>query len=356
AHQWLLVEEFKKLNTQLIFLQNPFGDTPQGKLLTQMQGMIAEYERTQILERTRRGRLEKAQRGEFIPWAFSCYGYRYLPKQHGGPPQVMIELEEAEVVRGIYRALVEEQLSCRQITKRLNESKTPTPSGKNQVWQANVVRNILTNRVFMGVARYNYRQQTIPKYRKVDEQQLRNLKTVRCYRPETEWVISEAPAIITSEEDVTVTVSYTVSGQPPKQESIKLTVQKPTKFSFVSVDQDVAESCSSTEAGRRKVITWQLVDHLNPANPISLALPTWDDMIVGNTNTCGLTLNGTPPTDPGAITGAGGQWTHKYHFCSTVCVGGTCQTTGNQRYKTNGFTLTDLPFTFSCNSITVDGH
>jgi site-specific DNA recombinase len=55
AHQWLLVEEFEKLQTQLIFLQNPFGDTPQGRLLTQMQGMIAEYERAQIAERTRRG-------------------------------------------------------------------------------------------------------------------------------------------------------------------------------------------------------------------------------------------------------------------------------------------------------------
>jgi DNA invertase Pin-like site-specific DNA recombinase len=34
--------------------------------------MMAEYERAQIHERTRRGRLEKARRGEFIPWAFSC--------------------------------------------------------------------------------------------------------------------------------------------------------------------------------------------------------------------------------------------------------------------------------------------
>ena len=48
AHQWLLIEEFEKMNTQLLFLQNPFGDSPQGKLLTQMQGMIAEYERAQI--------------------------------------------------------------------------------------------------------------------------------------------------------------------------------------------------------------------------------------------------------------------------------------------------------------------
>ena len=87
AHQWLLIEEFEKMHTQVIFLHNPFGDTPQGKLLTQMQGMIAEYERAQITERTRRGRLEKARRGEFMPWAYRCYGYRYLPKRHGCPPR-----------------------------------------------------------------------------------------------------------------------------------------------------------------------------------------------------------------------------------------------------------------------------
>jgi site-specific DNA recombinase len=72
AHQWLLIEEFEKLHLQWIFLQNPFGDTPQGKLLTQRQGLRAEYERAQIHERTRRGRLEKARRGEFMPWAYRC--------------------------------------------------------------------------------------------------------------------------------------------------------------------------------------------------------------------------------------------------------------------------------------------
>jgi site-specific DNA recombinase len=47
AHQWLLIAEFEKLQVQGIFLQNPFGDTPQGKLLTHMQGRMAEYERAQ---------------------------------------------------------------------------------------------------------------------------------------------------------------------------------------------------------------------------------------------------------------------------------------------------------------------
>ena len=79
AHQWLLIEECEKLHVQLIFLQTPFGDTPQGKRLTQMQGMMAEYERAQMLERTRRGRLEKARRGALLPWASRCDGYHFCP-------------------------------------------------------------------------------------------------------------------------------------------------------------------------------------------------------------------------------------------------------------------------------------
>jgi site-specific DNA recombinase len=199
AHQWLLIEEFEKQHIAFIFLQNPFGDTPQGKLLTQLQGMIAEYERAQILERTRRGRLEKARRGEFIPWAYGCYGYRYLPKRHGCPPQVMIEPAEAEVVQHLYRALVEEQLSCRQLTKRLNEAHIPTPTGHNTVWHAATVRNILSNRVYAGQARYNYRQPALPRYRKHPDHPCRTLKTGRCYRPDNEWIWSDAPAIIATE-------------------------------------------------------------------------------------------------------------------------------------------------------------
>src|SRR4029434_6921559 len=123
-----------------------------------MQGKIAEYERAQIAERTRRGRLEKARQGEFMPWAYTCYGYRYLPKRYGAAPQVMIDPVEAAVVRDISRALVEEQRSCRLITKRLNAANTPTPTGKNTVWQHATVRNILANRTSTGQARYHDRQ------------------------------------------------------------------------------------------------------------------------------------------------------------------------------------------------------
>ena len=199
AHPWLLIEEFTKMHTQGILLHNPFGDSPQGTLLTQMQGMIAEDERAQITERTRRGRLEKARRGAFMPWASRCDGDRYRPKRHGCAAQVLLEPSEAEVVRAIYRALVEEQWSGRQITKWLNASHTATPTGKHSVWQVATVRNLLTHRVYAGHARYHYRQAVIPQSRKTAKQQLRSLKTGRRYRPESAWMWSDAPAIITVE-------------------------------------------------------------------------------------------------------------------------------------------------------------
>ena len=113
-------------------------------------------------------------------WAYHCYGYTYLPKRHGCAPQVMIEPGQAAVVRQMYDALVEEQLSCRQITKRLNHAAVPTPTGRNLVWHAATVRSILTNRVYAGTARYNYRQPVLPRYRKTPEHQLHHLKTGRC--------------------------------------------------------------------------------------------------------------------------------------------------------------------------------
>jgi len=199
AHQGLLIEECEKGNTPLSFLQKPFGDTPQGKLLPQMPGRIAEYERAQMAARPRRGRLAKARHGACMPWAYSGYGYGALPKRHGCAPQVRIEPAEAEVVRDIARALVEDHLSCRQSPKRLHVAKTPTPTGQNHVWQPAPVRTILTTRVSAGQARDTDRQPVIPPYRQTAAPQRRDLKTGRSDRAESEWMWSEAPAILTVE-------------------------------------------------------------------------------------------------------------------------------------------------------------
>jgi len=56
AHQMLLlIEEFARAGVETLFVRAPRGSTPEDELLVQFQGMIAEYERAQILERSRRG-------------------------------------------------------------------------------------------------------------------------------------------------------------------------------------------------------------------------------------------------------------------------------------------------------------
>src|ERR1700688_5305112 len=63
AYQILLAEEFNRQGVELIFLKAPSGATPEDQLVVQFQGMIAEYERAQIIERCRRGKRHRAQQG-----------------------------------------------------------------------------------------------------------------------------------------------------------------------------------------------------------------------------------------------------------------------------------------------------
>jgi site-specific DNA recombinase len=57
----------------------------------------------------------------------------------------------------------------------------------------------LTHRVYAGQARYNYRQPGLPRYRKHTGAPRRTLKTGRHYRPESDWIWSDAPPLISPE-------------------------------------------------------------------------------------------------------------------------------------------------------------
>jgi len=46
AYQVLLIDEFQKVGVDVIFLNHQIDKTPESNLLLQVQGMIAEYERT----------------------------------------------------------------------------------------------------------------------------------------------------------------------------------------------------------------------------------------------------------------------------------------------------------------------
>src|SRR5271169_381850 len=80
AYQILLIEELARNGVETVFVKAPKSDTPEDQLLLQFQGMIAEYERAQILERPRRGKRHRAQQGQVSVLSGAPYGYHYVRK------------------------------------------------------------------------------------------------------------------------------------------------------------------------------------------------------------------------------------------------------------------------------------
>jgi site-specific DNA recombinase len=78
AYQEVLLDEFRRAGIEVIFLNHRVGNTPEDQLLLQAQGVMAEYERAKILERTRRGKRHAASQGKVNVLSCVPYGYRYI--------------------------------------------------------------------------------------------------------------------------------------------------------------------------------------------------------------------------------------------------------------------------------------
>jgi len=102
AYQVIVLDELARHRVQVAFADAPaINDDPQAKLLTQVQGVIAEYERAKIAERYHRGKLFRSRAGEVITWRVP-YGYRWLARHSAGPARLETYGPEAEVVRRIF--------------------------------------------------------------------------------------------------------------------------------------------------------------------------------------------------------------------------------------------------------------
>jgi site-specific DNA recombinase len=84
ALQVLLLDEWHRAGVEVFFLNRPIGKSPEEDLLLQVQGMMAEYERAKILERSRRGKRHAARAGSVNVLCGAPYGYRYVGKHEGG--------------------------------------------------------------------------------------------------------------------------------------------------------------------------------------------------------------------------------------------------------------------------------
>ena len=102
VHQLLLVDELTQRGCRVEFVERPMSDDPHDQLLLPIRSAVAEYERTLIAERMRRGRQAKLRSGQLLPWTRAPYGYLLDPDRPRDASRVQLDPVQAAVVAQMF--------------------------------------------------------------------------------------------------------------------------------------------------------------------------------------------------------------------------------------------------------------
>src|SRR5215472_14754629 len=198
AYQILLIEEFARAGVVTLFIRSPRTATAEDQLLLQFQGMIAEYERAQILERSRRGKRHRARQGQVSVLSGAPFGYRYVRKSEQSAAYYEIDEMAAPVVRLVYKQYTNGGLSIGAIARLLNDQQIPTRKQTGR-WERSTVWAMLRNPAYKGVASFG-KTQSAPRQRITRPLRLRggiaSRDSASHERPQEEWIAVAVPPII----------------------------------------------------------------------------------------------------------------------------------------------------------------
>jgi site-specific DNA recombinase len=200
VHQMVLIEEFEKDGCRVEFVERPMSSEPNDQLLLQIRGAVAEYERTLLSERMRRGRLAKYKAGLLLPWTHVPYGLRVDPDRPREPAGVSLDEAKAAVVAEIFAAYLEPGASLFGVSRHLRQMGVPAPRG-GKAWSTATLRGILTNPAYAGkvyAGRVRYRP---PKIRRSATHPIGHPHDSAVPLPEEEWIfVAQVPAVVSQEQ------------------------------------------------------------------------------------------------------------------------------------------------------------
>jgi len=193
AHQIILLDEFKKRNIQVLFTTQQFDDSPEGKLMMQIQGAVAEFEHAKITDRMRRGIKYAVKKGQVIG-AVAPYGYRHVPKSNNALAHWEIDPQEAEIVKLIFDLYVNKGMTGTGIADHLNtEGILPRKGIK---WWGSVMYDILKNESYLGTAYMYKTERAVPRKHPQLKKYSRRKRTTHVDRPREDWIGVPVPQII----------------------------------------------------------------------------------------------------------------------------------------------------------------
>jgi len=189
------------------------SEDPNDQLLLPIRGAVAEYERSLIAERMRRGRQHKYRAGLLLPWTRPPYGYRLDPDHPRDPSGVRVDAAEGAIVSDLFARYVQPGQSLSSLSTYLKQLSVPTPTNKKR-WSNATLRRILTNPVYTGVV-YAGRGRVQPAKRRrsalapVGQRMTTSMPT----SPDQWIVVGHIPALVTQQSFEQVQAKLTTNQQ-----------------------------------------------------------------------------------------------------------------------------------------------
>ena len=198
VHQMVVLEELQRRGVQVVFCDRPPSDDPHEQLVTQIRGAVAEYERTLIAERMRRGRQARLRSGQLLPWTRAPYGYRLHPERPRDPAAVQVDPVAAAVVQDLFTAYAAGGVTLHGLAAQLTARRVPTPTGK-PIWRPTTIRGLLTNPAYKGQAASG-RLRTAPARRRKSALEPIGKGVSTRVHPSQEWITVPVPTLVTAEQ------------------------------------------------------------------------------------------------------------------------------------------------------------
>jgi site-specific DNA recombinase len=191
-HQMILAEEFEKQGIKLEFITQDMGDSPEDRMFFNMRGLVAEYEREKIRERTMRGSREKARQGKVVSAGTVSYGLFYDKEK----ATLEEDPDKAPVIRMIFYIFANESISLQRLAERLNSLHIPPPRNGDR-WRASTLGVMLRNEVYIGRMHQFRKYRVEPRLRR--QPVTKTKKTAHAERPRGEWITVKVPSLVSEE-------------------------------------------------------------------------------------------------------------------------------------------------------------
>lgn len=156
-----------------------------------MLAVVGKIELDNIRQRTLMGKQAMAKAGKLATGGARLFGYDVKDGRR------IINLKEAEVVKGIFERFAYKGYTLYRAAVELNEAGISAPRGGR--WSEHTVHRLLTNSAYEGIT-YAFRYKAI-EARRPKKEERRYTKTTHIFRDKSEWieVPNASPAIVSAE-------------------------------------------------------------------------------------------------------------------------------------------------------------